>query len=286
MSRRPLDPRICNVAIDANALNRDGSDHDKLVDRLLALRDAGTIRLLLPKRVREEILDPRTPGCIQQATAGEIFTIPVGMSSDEQRRKQIITAELQGNANPGKHEADADHLFEVAKYGGYFITHDDRILKRAGRLREVLPPSLTVVKLSDFLVIFDDWRARCPRYIQLEEAHLRARETEKQDAIAAIETALAEIGEQRREPDQWERVFLSEAIGATFRGCYRLACTDVSMAMTPTNERAKAVLPQDPFYDRCTIALLRDALRETKAEPVRPFPHFGPIVFTSAESSS
>jgi hypothetical protein len=52
---------------------------------------------------------------LQEAALPKIFTIGVGLNSDEQRRKRIITAELQGNAKPGKHEADADHLFEAAK---------------------------------------------------------------------------------------------------------------------------------------------------------------------------
>ena len=163
MTHRPLDPRKCPVAIDANALNRDGSAHDGLVYRLLALSSAGTIRLLVPKRVREEILDPRTPAHIQEAALPQIFSYSVGLNSDEQRRHRIITQELQGNAKPGKHEADADHLFEAAKYGGFFITHDARILTRAGRLGEALPPSLAVVTLADFLAIFDDWEARYPR---------------------------------------------------------------------------------------------------------------------------
>jgi hypothetical protein len=163
MTRRPLDPRICPVAIDANALDRDGGAHDNLVDRLLGLSSAGRIRLIVPKRVRQEIQNPRTPAHVQEAALPQIFTIGVGLNSDEQRRHRIITQELQGNAKPGKHEADADHLFEAAKYGGYFITHDDRILTRAGRLREVLPPSLTVVTLADFLTIFDDYAARYPR---------------------------------------------------------------------------------------------------------------------------
>jgi hypothetical protein len=159
MTCRPLDPCKCPVAIDANALNRDGSAHDDLVDRLLGLSSAGTIRLLVPKRVREEILDPRTPAHVQEAALLQIFSYSVGLNSDEQRRHRIITQELQGNAKPGKHEADADHLFEAAKYGGYFITHDDRIYRRAGRLGEVLPPSLTVVTLAEFLAIFDDYAA-------------------------------------------------------------------------------------------------------------------------------
>jgi hypothetical protein len=55
---------------------------------------------------------------------------------------------------------DADHLFEAAKYGGYFITHDQRILKKVGQLGHLLPPSLTVVTLAEFLDIFDDFGAK------------------------------------------------------------------------------------------------------------------------------
>jgi hypothetical protein len=116
---------------------------------------------------------------------------------------------------------------------------------------------------------------------QLEEAHLRERKAEKQDAVTAVEEALARIEQQEREPDQWERVFIAEAIGAIFRGSYGLACTDVTVGMTPPDRRsAVPMLPRDPVYNRCNIALLRDALREAKAERVRPYPHFGPIVLT------
>jgi hypothetical protein len=116
---------------------------------------------------------------------------------------------------------------------------------------------------------------------QLEEAHLREREAEKQDAVTTVEEALAHIEQQEREPDQWERVFIAEAIGAIFRGSYGLACTDVAVGMTPPDGRsAVPMLPRDPLYNRCNIALLRDALREAKAEPVRPYPHFGSVVLT------
>lgn len=159
-ARRPLDPRICPVAIDANAFDRDGRARDNLIDRLLGLSLAGAVNLIVPKRVREEIQNPRTPAHVREAALPLIFTIPVFLNPDEQRRKRVIEQELQGNARPGKHLLDADHLFETAKYGGYFITHDQRILTKAGRLGEVLPPSLTVVTLRDFLAIFDDYAGR------------------------------------------------------------------------------------------------------------------------------
>lgn len=158
-NRRPLDPRSCNVAIDANALNRDGSAHDARVARLLDLHAAGIIRLMLPKGVREEIQNPRTPAHIRAVTAPMIFSYSVGLNSGEQREHRLIEQELQGNAEPGKHAADADHLFEAAKYGGYFITHDRRILGRSSNMRNLLPPSLNVVTLASFLEIFDDYGA-------------------------------------------------------------------------------------------------------------------------------
>jgi len=40
-----------------------------------------------------------------------------------------IRALVRGNANIGRHENDADHIFELYKYGGgYFITTGNRLL--------------------------------------------------------------------------------------------------------------------------------------------------------------
>jgi hypothetical protein len=155
MTSRPLDPRICNVAIDANSLDRPDAARATEVDRLLALRNAERITLIVPKGVRLEFQDAATPDPVKEAGSSQLFTISVGLNSEELRLRCDIERELQGNAKPGKHKADADHLFEAAKYGGYFITHDDRILRRAGKLGHILPSSLTVVTLARFLEIFD-----------------------------------------------------------------------------------------------------------------------------------
>jgi|HubBroStandDraft_6_1064221.scaffolds.fasta_scaffold319256_1 hypothetical protein len=161
MTHRPLNPLMAShIAIDANALDRDGSDHDRLVDRLRGLVSAGKLGLIVPKGARLEVQNPRTPAHVQEAILPQIFTLPVGLNSDEERRHRIIKEKLRGNAKSGKHEADADHLFEAAKYGGYFITRDRRIMKRAGRLCDVLPPTLTVVTLKDFLAIYNEYEAR------------------------------------------------------------------------------------------------------------------------------
>jgi predicted nucleic acid-binding protein len=57
---------------------------------------------------------------------------------------------IQGNAESGRHDKDAFHLVESAKYGGrFFITKDRRLLKKAPEVWAVL--RLRVVKPSEFL---------------------------------------------------------------------------------------------------------------------------------------
>jgi hypothetical protein len=47
-----IDPRICSIHLDANALDRDGT-RDGLIDRILALEEAGEINLIVQVRCAE-----------------------------------------------------------------------------------------------------------------------------------------------------------------------------------------------------------------------------------------
>jgi hypothetical protein len=162
--RGVLDPRICNIHLDANAVDRVGDTRDSLVDRLLRLRQEGKINFVVPGSVRGEVQHPNTPHDVKSAVLGEIFSLPVGRTPDEHATLRKVRALLQGNAAPGKHDADGLHLCEAAKYGGaYFITHDGRILKKRDELRPLLGPALCIVTLTEFLDIYDDFAARRPR---------------------------------------------------------------------------------------------------------------------------
>jgi len=111
--------------------------------------------------------------------------------------------------------------------------------------------------------------------------HHFERARERTEAIEAIERALSAIEGQRREPDQWERSFLLQAISWLFRGGYRIAAVDADLALTPPSERSRTPnLRPDPVIDRCDVPVLRAAFREAAAQPVSDFPAFGPIIFT------
>jgi len=64
---RPLDPRITNIAHDADVLDRDGSARDSLVDRFVALAASRKFKLVIPGGVRQQVQHPHTPADVQRA---------------------------------------------------------------------------------------------------------------------------------------------------------------------------------------------------------------------------
>jgi hypothetical protein len=107
---------------------------------------------------------------------------------------------------------------------------------------------------------------------------MRDRKDEKDRASADIAAA---IEAERREPDNWERMCLVQAIVHVFAGAYRLALSNAELARTPVDQRSPLCSPpSEPSFDHCSLALLKRALVEAEAEPVRKFPSFGPIEFS------
>jgi predicted nucleic acid-binding protein len=60
--------------------------------------------------------------------------------------------------------ADASHLSGAAETGcAYFITHDKRMLAKREELRRELPPSPSIVTLTEFFEVLDRFEAERPR---------------------------------------------------------------------------------------------------------------------------
>ena len=74
-----LNPRKANIALDANALDRNGTERDFLVDRLNALVESGTLTIVVAGGVRAEVQHPRTPTDVQDAVLPRIFNLRPGL---------------------------------------------------------------------------------------------------------------------------------------------------------------------------------------------------------------
>ena len=145
------------VAVDANALDRNGSERDALVDAFEAEIAAGRLRLFLPSGVAEEMRHPRAPVAVQErADAVGALAVPRLRTVAPTARQHIdrirLRAMLRGDGRPGKHDADASHLSEAAEAGcDVFLTRDGKILRKRDILRAALPAGLRIATLEDFM---------------------------------------------------------------------------------------------------------------------------------------
>jgi hypothetical protein len=159
-TRRPLDPRRCNIGYDANALDYDGTAKDRLVERFRELSAGRFLNVVVAGGVRGEVEHPHTPPDVKAAVLPEIFNLRPELNAAQRADRHRIQIILTGNARPEAHADDASHVSEAAETGcSYFITHDKRILKKRCELHAALPPTLTIVTLVEFFDIFDDYQA-------------------------------------------------------------------------------------------------------------------------------
>ena len=98
---------------------------------------------------QKEIDHPNTPAWVKNTAASLIYTMQVSFTPGERSRLRKIHAILTGNGKPENVEEDARHVFEAQKYGSYFVTTDDRILRRAHELRTVC--TVEILRPSEFL---------------------------------------------------------------------------------------------------------------------------------------
>jgi hypothetical protein len=141
--QRAIDPRRCNIACDANALDRGGTSKDRFVDRFIELVESRVINVVVAGGVLDEVQHPRTPHDVKSVVLPRIFNLRPGLNSLQQAERARVRTILQGNAKSDTHASDASHLSEAAETGCcYFITNDKRILKKREELRSALPPTL------------------------------------------------------------------------------------------------------------------------------------------------
>jgi hypothetical protein len=159
-----IDARICNVLVDANAYDHSDDAQRRLVERFRDLADKGLISTpIAPRGVLEETQHANTPRAIRGAMEGGLFSRQVGLNRDELARIQRLRVVLKGNGKSDQHNADAGHVFEAAKYGAYFITHDGRLKRKVRQIAEIVGPTLQIVTLAEFLTIYDRFEELRPR---------------------------------------------------------------------------------------------------------------------------
>ncbi len=146
-----------SIAVDANALDRDGSARDALVAALLAAASEGRLRLLVPDGVAAEMRHPRAPAAIRALAEAAPPPRSVPLTPRQHIDRIRVRAVMRGDGRPGKHDADASHLSWAAEAGcGVFLTRDGKILRKREILRGALPPGFRIATLEEFMAGADE----------------------------------------------------------------------------------------------------------------------------------
>lgn len=141
-----MNPWITNSFLDSCAFDPKYRPEDQAATELFRLHQVDGLGIRLAHSNQKEVDHPNTPAWVKAKAAGLIYTTNVTLTQDEKSRLTKIHAILTGNGKPEKLEDDARHIFEAQKYGSYFVTTDEKLLKRADEIRtecgvEILRPS-------------------------------------------------------------------------------------------------------------------------------------------------
>ena len=153
-SRNHIDPRRASNFLDSCAFDPKYTPEDAAARQIRELGGNGVVNLLLAHSIQKEIEHPNTPQDVKREAQGMIYTLETSLTQEERKRKANIHSILTGNGKPEKYKADATHVFEAGKYGGYFITTDQRILCKRQELSRVC--SATIFTPSEWLQVLHE----------------------------------------------------------------------------------------------------------------------------------
>jgi len=146
---RFIDPLYVNNLIDANILDDVADGQDEAVNEIVHLAGQGKITVLLPFSVRNEAKRKKTPEHVRRAADLFSYSKKVCLTEGEQEQYRNLLAAAKGDAEEKNIAADLAHVCEAAKYGGYFITRDKRLLARAAIIATML--QIDLVTPTEFL---------------------------------------------------------------------------------------------------------------------------------------
>jgi hypothetical protein len=157
VARRNINPRETNIFIDSCAFDPKYSPEQEASEKLFKLseEEKNKINLIVAHSNKKELEHPNTPAWVTKEAQSRIYTIPTNLTEDERKIKDGILKILAGEGKPENMRQDAEHVYEAVKYGSYFVTTDNQILKREKELFDFC--KIRILKPSAMLNIYKEY---------------------------------------------------------------------------------------------------------------------------------
>ncbi len=152
-----LNPYYANIFIDSCAFDPKYEPEASAAEEIFRRHQRQEISLVVAHSNMKEAEHSNTPKHVKRAALSQIFTFETDLVHTERLKKQEIWDVLTRNGKPEKMKQDAEHVFEAHKYGGYFVTTDERILKLRSKLHQV--SDAHIVRPSELISLLEEHNA-------------------------------------------------------------------------------------------------------------------------------
>lgn len=154
----PLDPFKSEIYFDLCAFDGGTPEEQSasLECQYLLEQKNNDIRILYS--VQKEIDFPNTPNWIKRKSISLIGTKETSLEAHEFEKLRDVEKIIFGNGNLEKRKPDCRHVFETIRYGDYFITTDNGILKHSDTIFKKY--HIYIMKPSELLVIMNKYQSQ------------------------------------------------------------------------------------------------------------------------------
>lgn len=146
-----ISPWLSNNFVDSCAFDPKYYPEDKAAAEIFRLHQENDLGIVIAHSTQKEIEHPNTPVWVKKEAERLIYTLDVSLITQETALLQNIINIVAGHGERESFIQDARHIFEAQKYGAYFVTTDNRLLKRRNEIQKLC--GVKILLPSEFLTI-------------------------------------------------------------------------------------------------------------------------------------
>lgn len=155
-----------NIFPDGSLFFPTKSGEKDAVMLLLKWVERGVVTPIIAHSVQREIEHSNTPAEIKSIVEGYVYTKDIGFTLDQMARLKQVEDIIVGNGKRENFSNDALHIFIAEDSGEYFLTLDERLIKKREEIKKCI--NIKICKPSEFVAIVKKdemgWRERIARH--------------------------------------------------------------------------------------------------------------------------
>ena len=126
-----LNPFKSNIYFDSCAFDGGSQEEQNSSIKCRQILEQCGNKIQILHSVQKEIDFPKTPSWVKIEAMSSVFTKETALGYDDRKILRDVEKIIVGTGNLSKRKSDCRHVFETVRYGDYFITTDNDILKHS-----------------------------------------------------------------------------------------------------------------------------------------------------------